>query len=84
MRALDASEQCGLPNVHGEPYLVNTKPHLTYEEFLLLQDIGDGNDEQNTAKEEQLHRLLSLQYIRSVGGSYFLTPYGERRIRSGS
>ena len=63
---------------------MNTKPHLTFEEFLLLQYIGDGNYEQNTAKEERLHRLLSLQYIRAVEGSYFLTPYGERRIRSGN
>lgn len=63
---------------------MNTKPHLTYEEFLLLLDIGEGNDEQNTAKEERLHRLLTLQYIRSVEGNYTLTPYGERRIRSGS
>lgn len=62
---------------------MNTKPHLTFEEFQLLQDIADGNEEQNTAKDERLHRLLSLHYIRAVEGSYFLTPYGERRIRIG-
>ncbi|HEY2883935.1 MAG TPA: hypothetical protein VGJ08_01820 [Rhizomicrobium sp.] len=66
------------------PSYMNTKPHLTFKEFLLLQDIGEGNDEQNMAKKERLHRLLSLHYIRAVEGSYFLTPYGERRIRNGN
>ena len=60
---------------------MNTKSHLTFEEFLLLQDIADGNDEQNTAKEERLHRLLSLHYIRAVEGGNFLTRYGEHQIQ---
>ena len=56
-------------------------PHLTYDEFLLLRDIGAGNDEQTTAREERLHRLLALRYIRAVGGRFLVTRYGRRRIR---
>ena len=61
---------------------MNSKPHLTPQEFDLLMNIAAGNDEQDTAREESLQRLLSLNYIRAVNGRYLVTPWGERRSRS--
>jgi hypothetical protein len=63
---------------------MNIKPHLTPEEIGLLKSIAEGNDEQDAAREEFLQRLLSLQYIRTVDGRYFVTKWGERRSRSES
>ena len=55
---------------------LNAKPHLTPQEIELLQSIAEGNAEQDSAREELLQRLLSLYYIRSVDGRYFVTKWG--------
>jgi hypothetical protein len=61
---------------------MNSKPHLTPQEFDVLKSIAEGSDMQDSASEESLQRLLSLSYIRAVNGRYILTTWGDKRSRS--
>jgi hypothetical protein len=63
---------------------MNTRPHLAFEEFLLLRDMAQGGEPDDRTPKSYIDRLLSLGYIRPVEGDYVVTGIGRKRLRSGS